>query len=1028
MSRACRLFFCGVVILGSFSDLSVLVEGSDELTRSFTTVKARRDKLAQLFTERERSQADEDRSTVVQLSNQIAELYLKLCELDSALLEARESLKIARNIGDGRLLVDTLTLTAGVHINRTESSQALPLANEALTLSGELNYRGGEAQSHIRLAEAYFELDRRKQAVASNDQAFQIYQELQDKRGQAHSREMHGLLLMMDDKAAEASVVFENAEVLWRELGDPVALADALVDQNFLAIRQGQWQDALVLLNEAQTLLVEEEAEPYLAGKITNSLGEIYEAYGQLDTALSYFTESLSHFRDVAHDVKGTVTAGIKVGRVQARLRNYEAAKLQIEQSLAAALVTDNALTIGLCHEDLGTVWLEAGSYESARAEFLKAISYFIKSNSDRPLARSTMYLGQTEHLLGNLSRAGETYEKALRFFAENSDYTNEAALRFGLGKLALQKKRPDEAEVHLSRSIELTERLRENASSKALRSSFLHSVHDRYEAYVEWLMTRYARSRNPDDAIRAFEAAESGRARALLDSLYGYQRELRKPSDPLLLLEEERLQKQEQQIVDERARLISRGGTEKERADIAQKLREIRAQFETLEARINSSAKFHDLLRPQPLSYERIRTDIADAETSLLSYSLGNEKSFAWVVSQDGLNTYELPDKKTIEEAANKLLKFIKTPTTSEYEQSELQTAIDEVSRLVIEPISDRLRTSRLIVVADGILQYVPFQILKTSRAEQEPLISRFDIVDAPSASALAIVRRERLRREPGSNLLIGFGDAVFSSDYTPGSTRAGTDLSGERSKESSRFGTLPRLFNAKRELRAISEIAGQDSRFYVEYDATRAQLLNVDLSQFRILHVVTHGVLDDQNPELSGLVLSMVDENARSIDGFVSLADIYKLRAPVDLVVLSACHTALGQRLRGEGLIGVTRGFMYAGASGVVASLWKVDDRATAELMKHFYANMLQRGMGPATALRAAQNQIRSQPKWSAPYYWAGFTFQGDYDLIIKSELTASRFGYGQLIAGVVLFCLLAATAFWFLRHRRSGIRVGR
>ena len=1022
MNKASRLFFCCLVVLGSVSDLSVPAQGSDELARSFTTVKARREKLAQLLTERVQAQTQDDRVAVVQLSDQITRLYLKLCEFDAALTESQRSLEIARSNSDQKLLVDTLTLAARVHIDRTESPIALQLANEALSHSRELGYRNAEALSRLRLAEAYFELDRRKEAAENNDQALQIFQEVQDKRGQGLALVMQGDLLMMDNQYAEASAAFKNAEAIWREVGDPVELATALVDQNFLAIRQGQFQNALVLLNEAQTLVVEKEAEPYLAAKVANSFGEIYEAYGQLDTALSYFRESLWLFRDVAHDVKGGATAGFKVGRVQASLGNFDEARQQIEQCLTAALTTDNALTIGMCHEELGKVLLLAGSYEPARAEFLNAISYFIKSKSERPRARAEIYLGQTEYLLGNLASAGATYQKALAFFTKKSDYTNEAALRFGLGKLALQQGRLDKAEEHLRRSIELTERLRENASSKDLRSSFLDSVHDRYETYVEWMMTRYARDRSPQQAIEAFEAAEAGRARSLLDALYGYQRELRQPSDSALLIDEEKLQKKEQQLVDDKTRFLSQGGTEKETADVDQNLREVRTQYETLEARINSDPRFKDLLRPTPLSYERIRTEITDADTSLLSYSLGTGKSFAWVVTKDGLNTYELSDKKTIEVAANQLLKLLKSPQKNESEQTQLQSAIDQVSSLVIDPLSSKLQTRRLIVVADGILQYVPFQILRTSASAKEPMVSRFDIVDAPSASALAIVRRERIARQPGSKLLVGFGDAVFSPDYSPQPTKADPNSSGGRSQLTSRFRDLPRLFNAKRELRAIGDLAGNDSAFYVEYDATRDRFLNVDLSQFRIVHVVTHGVLNDQQPELSGLVLSQVDGSARPIDGFVSLADIYKLRAPVDLVVLSACHTALGQNLRGEGLVGLTRGFMYAGASGVVASLWQVDDRATAELMKYFYTNMLQHGMGPAAALRAAQNEIRSQPKWSSPYYWAGFTFQGDYDLTIKAE----RFRYEWLIAGVVLVLLLSAAAYWILRYRRSRVRL--
>jgi tetratricopeptide (TPR) repeat protein len=349
MNKAAQLFFCCLVILGCFSDLSIRVQGSDELP-SLNTVKARRDRLAQLLIERERSQADRDRVAIVQLSNQIAQLYLKLCEFDSALKESQTALETARNIGsgEGQVLVDTLTLAARIHIDRTESPSALLLANEALSRSQELGYRKGEAQSQLRLAEAYFELDRRDEAAASNDRALEIWIELQDKRGEGLSRVMQGDLLMMNNQPAEASVAFKKAEANWRELNDPIELATSLVDQNFLAIRQGQFQNALTLLNEAQTLLVEKDAEPYLAAKIANSFGEIYEAYGQLDTALSYFRESLSHFRDVGHDVKGTVTAGIKVGRVLASLNNFEAAKQQMQESLAAALVTDNALTIGL--------------------------------------------------------------------------------------------------------------------------------------------------------------------------------------------------------------------------------------------------------------------------------------------------------------------------------------------------------------------------------------------------------------------------------------------------------------------------------------------------------------------------------------------------------------------------------------------------------------------------------------------------------------------------------------------------------
>jgi CHAT domain-containing protein len=204
-------------------------------------------------------------------------------------------------------------------------------------------------------------------------------------------------------------------------------------------------------------------------------------------------------------------------------------------------------------------------------------------------------------------------------------------------------------------------------------------------------------------------------------------------------------------------------------------------------------------------------------------------------------------------------------------------------------------------------------------------------------------------------------------------------------------------------------------------DVSATRDRLFKTDLAQYAMLHLATHGIFDPDRPEDSGLLLSTTDRDGQQIDGFLRLQDIYELRAPVLLVVLSACETALGRDVQGEGLIGVTRGFMYAGASSVVASLWKVDDAATAELMKLFYSNMLQGGMTPGEALRAAQNSIRQQPDWRSPYYWAAFTLQGEYRQVIKPAAASHATMLGlqwQIGIGVVLLIVLVGFA---IRYRR-------
>jgi CHAT domain-containing protein len=186
--------------------------------------------------------------------------------------------------------------------------------------------------------------------------------------------------------------------------------------------------------------------------------------------------------------------------------------------------------------------------------------------------------------------------------------------------------------------------------------------------------------------------------------------------------------------------------------------------------------------------------------------------------------------------------------------------------------------------------------------------------------------------------------------------------------------------------------------------------------------LHFATHGLLDPKNPEFSGFFLSMVDATGRPQNGFITMQDVFRLQAPVDLVVLSACRTGLGKDVRGEGLIGLTRGFMYAGASSVVASLWKVDDEATADLMKHFYTNMLQKGMRPAEALRAAQNTLRQDPHWQSPHFWAGFTLQGEFNQPIGVPNRVGWFAVQKAIAAVLLLIFLTGIAWVFWRRRAT------
>jgi CHAT domain-containing protein len=204
-------------------------------------------------------------------------------------------------------------------------------------------------------------------------------------------------------------------------------------------------------------------------------------------------------------------------------------------------------------------------------------------------------------------------------------------------------------------------------------------------------------------------------------------------------------------------------------------------------------------------------------------------------------------------------------------------------------------------------------------------------------------------------------------------------SDLSKQLSKVRSDFG---RLRFSRKEAEWISGLVPEKKGFLaLDFEANRTTATTAEFGRSRFIHFATHGIINSEFPELSGIVLSLWDENGHEQDGFLRLHDIYNLKLNTDLVVLSACETALGKEIKGEGIVGLTRGFMYAGSPSVVASLWRVEDKATADLMRRFYQRMLNEHLLPSAALRASQIAMLREKSNSHPFYWAGFTLQGEW-----------------------------------------------
>jgi CHAT domain-containing protein len=316
----------------------------------------------------------------------------------------------------------------------------------------------------------------------------------------------------------------------------------------------------------------------------------------------------------------------------------------------------------------------------------------------------------------------------------------------------------------------------------------------------------------------------------------------------------------------------------------------------------------------------------------------------------------------------------------------------------------------------------------------EPIPLMVNHEIINEPSASTLAFLVASTRYRKQAPNSVAVLADPVFEADdpriVYVAKPAASLTAQGQQSEVqravrdlslSENGNRITRLLASRAEADAIMSVIPWGSGFKaMDFEASRATVVKTDLSDYRIVHFATHGLLNNEHPELSGIVLSLFDQKGQPQDGYLRLHDIYNLKLPVDLVVLSACNTGLGKDVRGEGLIGLTRGFMYAGASSVVASLWKVDDDATAELMRYFYGFMLKDGLSPAAALRKAQISMSQQKRWQSPYYWSGFIIQGQY---IQTE-SAKGWRITSLTLWAGVSALLIAAAFFVLKRRRRTI----
>ena len=810
-----------------------------------------------------------------------------------------------------------------------------------------------------------------------------------------------------EDSRRQAARRYEEAISMWQSVGDRRMEAYSLLEMGLIYGDVGEYQKALDAYARARPAYAD-IGDVRGKSSVLNNTGWIYGQLGEYRKAIDAYTQVLEEGRaagDRASDaiVLNNLAAGYaKLGEYAKALEMH----LQVlplrraAQNLQGEAITLN--NIGNCYEHLGQKQMALDYYRQSlavvRAAEQGSADPSLRAVSNAFYSASVLNnIGAVSRALGDDQRAFEAFDEALVLRRRIGDRNGEAATLFQIAGLDRDRGKFVEALDRITLAMGTLEKLRAGVGSQQMRATYFAAARQYHEFAIEVLMRLHEQRPSAGFDARALQTSERARARSLLELIAEAGAAIREGVDLQLLARERTVQQSISDAADRQALLLGRRHTEAQAAAAAQELDRLASEYEEVQAAIRrTSPRYAALTQPVPLDVERIQADILDSETLLLEYALGDERSYVWAVTPTAIRSFELPSRAQIEAAGRRVYELLtarnrlvpnETPDERrrrvERADNDYRQASAALSQILLGPVAAQLTVKRLAIVGEGILQHLPFAALPSPaaanaepHADGTPLIATHEVVMLPSASALAVLRRETMGRTRAPKDVAVLADPVFN----PLDRR----VRSLPTAPSSELGTtaLVRLRFSRQEAEAIAALAAGPRIFKaVDFAASRATATSPALADYAIVHFATHGLIDTERPELSGIVLSLVNEQGRPQDGFLRVYDLYNLKLGADLVVLSACQTALGKDVKGEGLIGLTRGFMYAGVPRVVASLWQIDDRATAELMKRFYEPMLTRGERPASALRDAQIALSQIKGWSSPYYWAAFTLQGEW-----------------------------------------------
>ena len=822
----------------------------------------------------------------------------------------------------------------------------------------------------------------------------------------------------------------ERAVASFRETGDVYQEGVALRNLGLAYTESGEVEKGLAT-TRAALKAAESVHDGKLLALVHNDLAFMHNARGEFALAVDAYRQTLDTLRDNPYPMAEAV-AWINLGIAYGQLGDGEQAMAAYAKGESVAKSVDCWSCLAEIDVDRGDGLLDGGdvagaqaAYERAlevskshelvrqRAEALRGLGRCAMAAQDWTRARtlfeaareelhrtggrvneSVVYtmLGDLESRLNNLAAARTDYEEALKLAREADNQAWQAVARASLARVAQASGDLANARGEIEQALALIESERTRISAPDLRTSYFGTKRSYYALYIDILMQLDRAQPDHGYAAAALGVAERARARELQDQLAERAINVDRDVDPALLAAEREAEDHLHALAYQLSQLGEDDAAK--RAALLGDIDEASRALDGARGRIRAAnLRYAELTHPAALSLAEIQDDLIDERASVVEYWLGESRSYLWIVSRDALRAFTLPPRATIEANASALRTKLLAPANAVASMPIEQRTAEEAAGLeaarnsaatlagmILPTDAHALLHRDVAVVADGELLSLPFAIFDSGAEAERAYIY------LPSLGTLRGLRALPRSSAPPKTLAI-IADPVFRADderlvghAAPAAESADALLL--RAATEAGIANLPRLPHTRDEATAIAAFANRDASWIaLDFAANRAAALGARWKDYGIAHFATHALLNARHPELSGIVLSLYDATGRAEDGFLRVNDIYNLHLPAELVVLSVCESAVGTNVGGEGPANLARAFFYAGAPRVVASLWPVDDRASVAFMRAFYGALLEKGKRPQDALVDAQQVLRANPRWQAPYYWSGYILEGDW-----------------------------------------------